>query len=70
MKSQAEFLQEYIFHFNPYTKVWSAFPRNCSNDYFNGIKNDKIISSEDVNHIIEYLKLLKSSNFKILKDKQ
>jgi hypothetical protein len=58
MKSQTEFLQGYIFHFNPYTKLWAGFAREHSNDYFNGIKNDNIFTSSNIEHIIEYLKII------------
>jgi hypothetical protein len=62
MTKQAEFLQGYVFHYNPYTETWAGFPRECSNDYFNGVNNKDIIKHKNVNDIIEYLKI---SNTKV-----
>jgi hypothetical protein len=57
MNTKSEFLQGYIFHYNPYTETWAGFPREYSNDYFNGVNNKNIIKHKNVNDIIEYLKI-------------
>lgn len=31
-----EGIQDYLFHYNPYTGLWSGFKREDSKDYFNG----------------------------------
>jgi len=31
-----EELHDWLFHYNPYTKLWSAFRRHQMTDYFNG----------------------------------
>ena len=56
--TQSEFLQGYVFHYNPYTETWAAFPRDVSKDYFNGIPNESVIKHKNVSDIIEYLKTL------------
>jgi len=29
-------LQDYIFHYNPYIKMWNMIPRDSQVDYWNG----------------------------------
>lgn len=55
--NKTEFLQQYIFHFNPYTQMWAGFKREDSNNYFNGtIEDQHIIRHADIRVVIEYLK--------------
>ena len=51
-----EFLHGYLFHYNPYTKLWAGFPRELMVDYFNGSENKKIIKMKSAEDLIEYLK--------------
>lgn len=53
-----EFLHGYLFHYNPYTKLWAGFPRELMVDYFNGSENKKIIKMKSAEDLIEYLKEL------------
>lgn len=39
-----EELQSWLFHYNPYEKIWSAFKREHSSDYFNGIYDNALRS--------------------------
>jgi hypothetical protein len=32
-----EYIQQWLFHYNPYTNMWSGFLRNHQQEYFNGI---------------------------------
>lgn len=50
-----EFLQSYLFHYNPYTSLFAAFKREDANEYLNNNKTEKAIKNHDVNNIIEYL---------------
>ena len=36
MTNNMEELHNWLFHYNPYTGLWSAFKREQMNDYFNG----------------------------------
>ena len=38
---------QYIFHFNPYTKVWTAVRRDCYVDYLNGINHPEFVIHAD-----------------------
>jgi hypothetical protein len=40
-----EYLYNWLFHYNTYTKEWNAFPREEHSDYFNG-KSKNVVSSE------------------------
>ena len=55
MKTDNEILQEYMFHFNPYTKMWAGFSRDAKDDYFNGIESSKIIYNENIKTIIKFI---------------
>ncbi len=46
-----ESLYDYLFHYNPYQKVWLAFKREHYNDYFNG-KKVEIIKGKDIDDVI------------------
>jgi len=55
--NKTEFLQQYIFHYNPYTQMWAAVKREHSDKYFNGtIEDHLIVRHSNIQAIIEYLK--------------
>jgi hypothetical protein len=57
MKVRVEFLQGYMFHYNPYVQMWSAMKREHVSEYFNGtIKEEDVVKAPDVNTLLEYLK--------------
>lgn len=38
-------LYNWVFHYNPHTKLWAAFQREDFQDYFNG-KYDRVIKGK------------------------
>lgn len=52
-----EAFNDWLFHFSPYKREWSAFKREYSNDYFNGvtIPEDSILRSSDIKLILNYI---------------
>lgn len=52
-----EAFNDWLFHFSPYKREWSAFKREYSNDYFNGvaIPEDCILRSSDIKLILHYI---------------
>jgi len=36
LKIKRERLNNYIFHYNPYSKMWNMIPRDSQVDYWNG----------------------------------
>ena len=41
-----EELHNWLFHYNPYTKLWAVFRREQSADYFNGKLKNILTSSK------------------------
>lgn len=50
-----EELYGYVFHYNPYEKLWNAIPRDVYNSYFSDRFTDGILKSKDINTLIEIL---------------
>jgi hypothetical protein len=44
-------LYDYLFHYNPYQKVWYAFNKNDSTAYFNGDRKIAI-KNEDLDELV------------------
>jgi len=51
-----EYLQQWIFHFNPYTKLWSGFHRDNYIDYLNGMGGDNIYTSTSMGELLRHIK--------------
>jgi hypothetical protein len=49
-----ENLYDWLFHYNPYTKVWNAFRRDESSQYFNG-ELENVLSSKNYNTLIDII---------------
>lgn len=49
-----------MFHFNPYTKLWNAFPREEYTNYFNNGDDPYliVIRSEDIRALLRVLKTI------------
>jgi hypothetical protein len=50
-----EYLQNWVFVFNPFKKIWNAIPRECYNDYWNNIKHPDVIRSSKIETLLEVL---------------
>lgn len=48
-------LYNYLFHFNPYTELWSAFNRDHIAEYFNGDMKH-VTSSKDKDELISIIR--------------
>ena len=42
----------YLFHYNPYEKLWYAFKREDSNDYFSDRKSINTLSANDIKTLL------------------
>lgn len=51
-------LFNWIFHYNPWTELWNAFPREKYADYFNDPNDPKmiVIRSKDVKTLSEIIR--------------
>lgn len=54
-KQPTDVLYDYLFHYNPYQKLWYAFKREESNKYFNGDKKGLLSAPEIEDLITEIL---------------
>lgn len=54
-------LHDWMFHFNPYTKLWSAFPREEYTNYFNNSNDPEaiILKSSDIMTLLDILRRIK-----------
>jgi hypothetical protein len=50
-----EVLYGYVFHFNPYTKIWSAIPRDNYSEYWNDANLEGVIRSSKFETIVSIL---------------
>ncbi len=64
--NQHDFLYGYLFHYNAFNGFWYCFPREAYQDYFNGVKNKSIIHNENIEPLIEYIKIKKNESIKKL----
>lgn len=51
-------LHNWMFHFNPYTKLWNAFPREEYTNYFNNYDDPHalILKSTDIKALLDILR--------------
>lgn len=57
-------LHNYVFHYNEYKKLWNAIPRELINQYWDNHKLKDILSSSDLNVLLEIVnKLSYDSDF-------
>lgn len=51
-----ENLYSYVFHYNPYTKLWSAIPTVKYTEYFSGNSTvQEVISSKELETLISLI---------------
>lgn len=47
------YLNDYVFHYNPYTAYWNAIPRDVYNEYWSRHDHPSIIKSKDIFTLLE-----------------
>jgi hypothetical protein len=50
-----EFMHDWTFHFNPYTELWNAIPRNLYSAYWSNYEIKGILRSKDINTLLYLL---------------
>lgn len=43
----------YVFHFNPYSELWYAIPRDSYSNYWNGVEDESVLVSKEVSVLVE-----------------
>ena len=52
-----EYLQQFVSHFNPYTRKWNGFHRDYYINYLNGMGGDNIFSEDSMDKLLKCIKL-------------
>jgi len=55
MSESLEHLHNWIFHYNAYTKLWAAVPRELYNDYWSNFDLEGVIKSSSFKTLIEII---------------
>ena len=50
-----ENLYNYVIHYNSFTKMWNAIPRDKYNSYWSNRKVKGVLSSKKINTLIELI---------------
>lgn len=57
-------MYNYVFHFNEFTNLWNAIPRDVYNEYWSDKKVKGVLSSKQIDVLIGLVnKLEKDQNF-------
>lgn len=57
-------MYNYVFHYNPYTELWNAIPRELYNQYWNDAKIEGVLSSKRLDVLYSLLtEIEKDANF-------
>ena len=48
-------INNYVFHFNVHTQIWSAIPREHYKEYWNNHESPHILKSSQIETLIEIL---------------
>ena len=46
-------IHDYVFHFNEYTKLWYAIPRNVYKEYWDNQDTKGVLKSKEISVLIE-----------------
>lgn len=52
---EAAYMNDWLFHYNPYTKQWAAFPRESYQLYWSQYKHASILRSRHLNTLVDLL---------------
>jgi len=52
---EKEFFNDWLFHYNPYSKIWSAFERQDLVPYFNGLNCKTLIQSSKHSTLVDII---------------
>lgn len=52
---EKNYLYDWVFHFNPYTKQWAAVPRETYSEYWNDANHPNVIRSKKFETLLDIL---------------
>ena len=50
-----EQLYNYVFHYNHYTELWNAIPREMYNKYWDDDDNETVLKSKSITTLLELI---------------
>lgn len=54
-RPDADYMTDWLFHFNPYTQLWNAIPRNVYNQYWDNSQHHLVLRSKHLNTLLDML---------------
>ena len=54
-KNEDDFMNDWVFHYNTYSKQWAAIPRDYYNEYWNNFKHPEVLRSKHMNTLLSLL---------------
>lgn len=48
LEATDQYMHDWVFHFNPYTKLWCAIPRDLYNKYWDDSQLEGVLRSKDI----------------------
>lgn len=60
-KDDSLYLHDWVFHYNPYAKLWNAIPRDLYNKYWDNFELEGVLRSRDVSTLFDLLHKAKGS---------
>jgi hypothetical protein len=61
------YMHDWVFHFNPYNKMWNAIPRDLYTKYWDNCELDGVLRSKDVSTLLHLLHKCKGDVIEIHK---
>lgn len=61
MIDTSDYMHDWVFHFNPYSKLWNAIPRDLYSKYWDNFELEGVLRSRDVNTLFDLLHRAKGS---------
>lgn len=54
-RPQHDYMTDWIFHFNPYTQLWNAIPRNVITSYWSDSQHKDVLRSKHLNTLLDII---------------
>jgi hypothetical protein len=54
-KEESSYLYDWVLHFNPYTNLWAAIPKNVYIEYWNKNDHPNVLRSNKLETLLEIL---------------
>ena len=50
-----EYMHDWVFHFNPYNKLWSAIPRDLYTKYWDNDETEGVLHAKEIDTLIHHI---------------